>query len=552
MKVIIYGRVSTHSQDVDRQIEELEKYAKSKQYEIVEVFTETISGIKNRKERKEISRLIEYVEEHDEVKGVLVWELSRIGRNTLDVLDIINTLTEKKIWVYTKKENIYTLKEDLTESTNSKLLLTILSGVATLERETILSRSISGLRKSVNDGNWVGGIYSPYGYKKENKKIVIDEEESNIVKRIFNLYLEGNGTKKLCNILNKEKIQTRYNKVVKGTVRINQINKKGEEFTWKDGTIYSLLTNPVYIGKKIGKGNLEGLKLNSPSIIDEDTFNQVQEKLKNTIKQHSTKFFYLFEGKLKCGICGRTYFPHKRISNTDNRYCCLSKRYNEECENFGISIPKLNDGVWSLLRNNKQELKNIINLNSNKEKLEEEIKQLNELKSTTQRNIDNLQRREGQILDLLLEEKIDKTLYTSRFNEIIVQKEKLNKEFIEISNEIRVKKKYQEKQNDFNSQLKGIKDDKRTLKKTINNVVDRIVINPVFNHQLKFQTNKQDKFVFIEVFTYLNDKYPLCFIISQRTQLIISAIQEDYDKEKRTIINNDLKAKKLFHLMSLD
>ena len=552
MKVIIYGRVSTHSQDVDRQIEELVKYAKSKQYEVVEVFTETISGVKNRKERKEISRLIEYVNEHDEVKGVLVWELSRIGRNTLDVLDIINSLTEKKIWVYTKKENIYTLKEDLTESTNSKLLLTILSGVATLERETILSRSISGLRKSVSDGNWVGGVYSPYGYKKENKKIVIDDEESKIIKRIFQLYLEGNGTKRLCNILNKEKVPTRYNKAVKGTVKINEIDKKGEEFTWKEGTMYSILTNPVYIGKKVGKGTLEGIKLNSPSIIEEETFHQVQEKLKNTVKQHSTKFFYLFEGKLKCGICGRTYFPHKRLSNTDNRYCCLSKRYNEVCENFGISILKLNDGVWSLLRNNKKELKNIINLNSNKEKIEEELKNLVEIKSSTQISLDNLQRREGQILDLLLEDKIDKDLYTSRFNEITIQKEKLNKEFSEINNEIRVKKKYQEKQNDFNSQLKGIKDDRRTLKRTINNVVDKIVINPIFNHQLKFQTNKQDKFVFIEVFTYLYDKTPLCFIISQRSQLIISANSEDYDKETKTMINNELKARKLFHLRSLD
>ena len=155
-------------------------------------------------------------------------------------------------------------------------------------------------------------------------------------------------------------------------------------------------------------------------------------------------------------------------------------------------------------------------------------------------------------MDLLLDEKIDKVLYTSRFNEINIQKEKLNKEFSDISNEIRVKKEYQEKQNDLNSQLKGIKDDKRTLKKTINNVVDKIVINPIFNHKLKYQTNKQDKFVFIEVYTYLNDKRPLCFIISQRTQAMISAVQEDYDKETKSMVNNNLMAKKLYHLRSLD
>lgn len=161
MKVIIYGRVSTHSQDVDRQIDELREFCKYSKYEVIEVFTETVSGIKSREERKQISKLLEYVEKHPEVNGVLVWELSRIGRKTHDILDIINELTTKKIWIYSKKENLFSLNPDGTENPTSNLLMAILSSVSTLERETIVSRSVSGLRNTVLKGNYVGGAFLP-------------------------------------------------------------------------------------------------------------------------------------------------------------------------------------------------------------------------------------------------------------------------------------------------------------------------------------------------------------------------------------------------------
>ncbi len=250
MKVIIYGRVSTISQDVERQIEELKTLCQVKNYEIVQVYTETISGIKTRKERKEISKLLEYVSQNKDIKGVLVWELSRLGRNTLDMLDIINQLTLRGIWVYSKKENLSTLDEDGTENPTTKLTMTILSGVSTMERDTILSRSISGVKNTVSNGNWLGGKYLPYGYRRENKKLVIDEDESKVIQMIFSWYLEGKGTKIISNQLNKQKILTRYNKSLTKSIIINDIEKNSEDFKWRDGTVYSILTNPVYIGKK--------------------------------------------------------------------------------------------------------------------------------------------------------------------------------------------------------------------------------------------------------------------------------------------------------------
>ena len=566
MKVLIYGRVSTLTQDVDRQVEELRSYCQNNGYEIIREFTETISGIKTRKQRKEMNQLLEYVSNNEGINGVLVWELSRLGRNTLDVLEIINKLTLMKIWVYSKKENLYTLNPDGTENPTTKLTLTILSGVSTLERETILSRSVSGIKKSVNDGNWTGGKYLPYGYIKENKKLVIDSEESEVVKLIFQLYLEGKGTKKISNELNKRKILTRYNKSITTSIIINDIEKNGQDFTWKDGTIYSILTNPIYIGKKIGKGNIKGLKLQSPIIISETDFLNVQEKLKNTIKKNDTKFFYLFHKKIKCGLCGRNYHPHKRTNNKDNRFICLSRRYDETCGNFGISIPKLHDGVWSLLRHNEREIRKILELN-NGDSLDSEINILEENIIVITEKLEKIVRQENKLIDLFVDEKINKNLYNQKYLTYNQEKEILNKELSDCREELELKINYREKRSQVGVQLRSIKDNRIILKRTLDNIVFNMFIYPVLNHNLDkhIKINKQDKFVYIEVFTFINDKEPLCFIISQRTNVIITLKPNEFEKDTYSVEigkpicldgeeeeEGEVNINNLFHLKSLD
>jgi site-specific DNA recombinase len=568
MRVLIYGRVSTFSQDVDRQIEELVSLCNSRNYELVKVFTETVSGVANRKKRKEISQLIEFIKSTENINGVLVYELSRLGRRTEDVLDIIKELTSRKIWVYSKKDDLFTLNQDGTENTSSKLTLTILSAVAELERKTILIRSASGMKSSVNNGNWLGGKFLPYGYKREMKKLVIDEEESEIVKLIFQLYLKGDGTHKIAKTLNNKGIPTRYNKTVTKPIIINSIEKKGEDFTWKDGTVYSILTNPTYIGKREGKGLIKGLKLNSPPIIDENDFYAVREKLKTATKKTSTKFFYLFDKKLQCGVCGRSYHPHKRADNKDNRYVCLSRRYNESCENYGISIPKLHDAVWSLLRHNPREIERILAENNSSENIEKEIQQLEEAKNSLLSTIERIDRQEKQLVDLLLEDKIDRIIYDEKHAIIKKEKIKAKEELDSCLGELSLKRNQRDKQNNAGFQLRGIKDNKAVLKRVINNVVNRIKLYPINQHNLSkaIKVNQQDKFLFVEVFTYLNSNTPLCFIISQRSEQIIIPNQNEYEKTTKSLEigkertnfveeeeeEEEIVVRKIYHLQSLD
>jgi site-specific DNA recombinase len=549
--VIIYGRVSTLNQDYYSQIEGLKEYCKINNYNIIEEFSEKVSGAKKRKERKEISKLIEYVKENKNIKGVLVSELSRLGRNNTDVLNILEELRELKIWVFSKKDNIKTLNDDGTPNHSSKLVLDILSSISEYERETIKYRSTQGLKQSVSNLNrWVGGSILPYGYKRVEKQLEIDEVESKIIERIFNLYLEGKGTQIIANLLNKDGVKTRYNLSLSKDFKLTHRkgNKKGElkelikkdDFKWKDGTIYGILTNKVYIGKKEGKGNLEGVILYSPPIIDEDIFNDVQIKLKSKNKERKTKFFYLFQNKLNCGRCKRSYHAHKRAPKEENkvskdsRYICLSKRYKEECDNYGIGISKINDGVWSVLRYNDEEIKNILELNNKDvEEIKETILKLNlELDEYNEELKNNLSQEE-ELVKKSISGKITDSIYDKLYNELVKERNDLEDKIEDLNRLIKDKKQFYRKQNDTNLQIRSIKENKRTLKKTIDEVVREIKIYPIFNHNLNEYRKlvKGDNFVFVEIYTFLNEKTPLVFCVSQRSQLIITPKIDEFRKE---------------------
>lgn len=549
--VIIYGRVSTQNQDYFSQIEGLKEYCKINNYNIVEEFSEKVSGVKKRTDRKEISKLIEYVKENKNIKGVLVSELSRLGRNNSDVLNILEDLNDLKIWVFSKKDNIKTLNDDGTPNHSSKLILDILSSISQYERETIKYRSTQGLKQSVSNLNrWVGGSLLPYGYKRVNKILEIDEEESEVVKQIFNLYIDGKGTQIIANLLNKEGVKTRYNISLNKDFKLTHRkgSKKGsvkemiskDTFKWKDATIYGILTNKVYIGKKVGKGNLEGVILFSPSIIEEDLFNEVQLKLKSKNIIRKTKFFYLFQNKLNCGRCKRTYYPHKRTSKVegnvskDSRYICLSKRYKESCDNYGIGISKINDGVWSVLRYNEDEIKNILELNNKDvEEIKETILKLNlELDEYKEELKSNLSREE-ELVKKSITGKITDSIYNKLYDELIKERSVFEDKIEDLSRLIRTKEQFYRKQNDTNYQIRSIKENKRTLKKAIDEVVREIKIYPIFTHNLNEYRKfvKGDKFVFVEIFTYLNENTPLVFVVSQRSQLIITPKISEYRKE---------------------
>lgn len=142
MNVVLLCRVSTNHQDYNRQITELTEFCTQQGWNIEKIFANKVSGAKKNEERSEIQEMITYVRAH-EIDKVVVLEISRLGRNTLEALKVIQTLNEEGICLYVKNYNLETIVNGKVNPVAS-LICTILLEIAQMERLTIAERMTSG------------------------------------------------------------------------------------------------------------------------------------------------------------------------------------------------------------------------------------------------------------------------------------------------------------------------------------------------------------------------------------------------------------------------
>ena len=173
MKVVIQARVSTNSQDYKRQIEELLDYSKMMNYEVVAIFEEKISGGKTNEERPELMKMINFIKTN-KIDKVLCWELSRIGRNTIEVLKTIQLLNENCISLYIKNHNIETLNDKCEINPMSQFLIQILTSVSEMEKTQIRQRIKSGYESFRKNGGKVG---RKEGFKKDNETLLTEHKD---------------------------------------------------------------------------------------------------------------------------------------------------------------------------------------------------------------------------------------------------------------------------------------------------------------------------------------------------------------------------------------
>lgn len=144
MKVVILARVSTDKQEYNRQVVELTDYLCNKMgYEVMKVFANKVSGTKKNEDRPEIMEMLQYIEQNN-IDKVCVLEISRLGRNTLEALKVIELLNEKKICLFIKNYNLETLDAKGNVNPITSLICTILLEISSMERHTIIERMASG------------------------------------------------------------------------------------------------------------------------------------------------------------------------------------------------------------------------------------------------------------------------------------------------------------------------------------------------------------------------------------------------------------------------
>lgn len=183
-KVVIYARVSTSSQDYDRQLHDLREYAARQGYEVVKEFSEKISGAKKVEERDALKELLDFTSKA-KVDKILIFECSRLSRRAVDFLQLIETFSERKISVFILQNGLETILPNGEVNPIATLVLGILAQFNAMERGLIRSRMQSGYTNYRANGGKVGrkdGYNKPIeAYKEEYA------EELRLLKRGYSL-----------------------------------------------------------------------------------------------------------------------------------------------------------------------------------------------------------------------------------------------------------------------------------------------------------------------------------------------------------------------------
>lgn len=186
---------------------------------------------KNAEHRPAFSQMMEDIRsKKDNIKYVLVFKLSRFARNTSDTAKYLQELASYGVGLLGVKDGIDT------STATGKMIANIMGAVAEVELENIHEQTLAGRQQKARSGLW-NGAQAPFGYSLDNKKLVVEPSETEIVKRIFRLYTEeGQSLQYITRKLNDENV-----------TRQQRGNTKISGFT--DRTIRAILKNPVYEGK---------------------------------------------------------------------------------------------------------------------------------------------------------------------------------------------------------------------------------------------------------------------------------------------------------------
>lgn len=370
-KVALYLRCSTEKQDYEYQ-ESILRSKLSADSTIIEVYKEKISGFKSESERPEMNRLLNDVKQR-KYNCVYATEFTRVSRSTLNLLSIIKELDNNEVNLYISKDGLNTLNDDGTKNKMTSIILTVLSQFGEIEAEATKFRTKAGKKEAVKDKHqYIGGIL-PLGYSyDDDKKLIINEKEKEIVLRIFNDYVIKNKTlNTIANEFNIEKIETKCQRINRG--------KNNKNYTWSTSQINAILGCQWYTGQRDYKG--EKITLPNSLIFNEllefhngdSIYNGAEIKLKENAKRHKANKYIYILNNLYCS-CGETMTGDK-ISDETNIYTCLNTKRrmqnkNIQCSTGGkrIVVDIADNVIWTLIKNKIAEFKMEIEEKSNKEK----------------------------------------------------------------------------------------------------------------------------------------------------------------------------------------
>ena len=328
-KCVLYPRVSTEMQvdgySLEGQKNGLKRFADREEMEIVGIYEDAGKSGKSIEGRPAFKKMLSDIGNGLEIDYILVYKLSRFGRNAADILNSLE-------YVQSYGVNLICIEEGIDSSqTSGKLLISVLSAVAEIERENIIEQTMNGRREKARQGGWNGG-FAPYGYYLKDNQLLIEESEAAAIRIIFEKFAGSDigygGIAKYLNLQGIKKIP----------------RQNGTLENWSGHLVRQILDNPVYCGKiAYGRRTREKVKGTKneykqvhaedyiledgqhEGIVSEELWQKVHAKRVATgIKQPSKTGkdrSHLLTGVLKCPLCGSPMYTNKHAwTNKDGTY----------------------------------------------------------------------------------------------------------------------------------------------------------------------------------------------------------------------------------------
>ena len=329
MKCVLYPRVSTEMQvdgfSLDGQRNSLKRFADREEMIVVDIYEDAGKSGKSIEGRPAFKKMLSDIENGLQIDYILVYKLSRFGRNAADILNSLEFIQSYGI-------NLICIEEGIDSAQASgKLLISVLSAVAEIERENIIEQTMNGRKEKARQGGWNGG-FAPYGYYLKEKNLFIQEEEAETIRIIYDKFANTEmGYGGVAQYLN-----------LQGIKKIQRQNGKLNE--WSGSLVRQILDNPVYCGKiafgRRAKEKIKGTKNQyrqawqedyivaegkHEAIVSEELWNRVREKrIETGIKQPSKigkERSHLLTGLLRCPACNGPMYTNKHAwTNKDGTY----------------------------------------------------------------------------------------------------------------------------------------------------------------------------------------------------------------------------------------
>jgi len=497
-KIAYYLRNSTDHQDYVYQKEALDGYLNTfNNVEFVGEFAEKISGFKSESDRPEMNRLLSYVEQNL-IDEIWCYDVARLSRDAINLQNIVKTCTEKKVNIYFKANNLYTLNSDLAQNDTTKLIVAILAQFAETDAKQLIQKMKFGKQTKNRMGNqFIGGMLRlGYNYKndfaKKTKDLYVDEKRRFLVEYIFNQYVNEN--KSLNQIANQLNILRNMDEKYLTDTEYRNVNFRQKKVRWCGSSIRDILKSTWYIGfKEINKrsktNEIEKIILpDGLKIIDLEIWQKAQEKLsKNKNRGVERVHTYLLKDSMFCECGEKMVSLHltRKAGVKVGNYICLDNLKTKHdrttrCKfnTKSIKCEPLENAVWNLIKYKLSDFKLEVSKKTKKaEDIDYEIQNINEFIHTIETvEINELENQKQRAINLNIKHNINVDSQLKEIeNNIKAQNKLIGQKKTEIS-ELKISIINLNVADEIEKNIKRIEKNKSLIKKYINKIIDRVVV----------------------------------------------------------------------------